>query len=281
MLKRQQKLLVVMINRLASVLPAMSAAISYYAWTKTYRHQRPKRELACYAAADRKAITFAQQKILTYRWGQGPKVLLLHGWNGRATQMFQVVEQLVASGYQVLAIDQPGCGDSEGRHSGLMSIRELIKHLAETEGRFAAIVAHSFGWLAAINAKPDNITDCLIGIAPPSDFHWLLQGFGDYYQLNKPAIRALKVKICQHYNIDDLAEISIAQVGSALRLPGVVIHDETDDKIPVDQIAQIRQAWNNCEIYRTNGLGHTRILYDKNVSQIIVNHIKKYTHANH
>ena len=40
-----------------------------------------------------------------WSWGSGPTVLLVHGWNGRGTQLGAFIEPLVARGYQVVAFD--------------------------------------------------------------------------------------------------------------------------------------------------------------------------------
>src|SRR6218665_1552468 len=57
------------------------------------------------------------QHIQTYRWGDDglPKVVLLHGWGGRATQLGPFIQPLLDAGFQVHALDLPGHGHSAGR----------------------------------------------------------------------------------------------------------------------------------------------------------------------
>ena len=40
-----------------------------------------------------------------WSWGEGPIVLLVHGWNGRATQLGDFVAPLVERGYRVVAYE--------------------------------------------------------------------------------------------------------------------------------------------------------------------------------
>ena len=49
-----------------------------------------------------------------WSWGEGPIVLLVHGWNGRSTQLGGFVSPLVARGHRVVAFDALGHGDSDG-----------------------------------------------------------------------------------------------------------------------------------------------------------------------
>ncbi|MDT1028360.1 alpha/beta hydrolase, partial [Pseudomonas paraeruginosa] len=53
--------------------------------------------------------------LSAWRWGEGPAVLLLHGWGGRPTQFAHLSEQLVGAGYCVFALDAPAHGRSPGR----------------------------------------------------------------------------------------------------------------------------------------------------------------------
>lgn len=273
---KRQVLLIHLINWLSYILPTLAAELSYRIWAKTYRHARPRRELPCYSSANKKTVTVQQKKVVEYHWGEGPKVLILHGWNGRASQFFTIIDTLVQAGYQVVAADQPGCGDSEGQHNGLMLIRELIEK-QERDSKYAAIVAHSFGWLGAINSQPDKLSQCLVGIAPPADFSWLLEIFTSRAGLNGRVYSALKKRVQKNYGINSLDEISIRQIGPQLQLPGLVIFDSEDLKIAESQMKEILQYWPSVEKFQTDGLGHSRILHDKAVAEKILTFIN---HAN-
>jgi len=267
-------------NQLAYVLPSLSAYLSYRDWTKTRRPNRPRREEACYTSAKRSTMQVNHQNIAMYHWGSGPKVLLLHGWNGRASQFYQIIENLVDSGYEVVSFDQPGFGDSDGEHSGLLPIKDVVSYLGKEYGPFESIVAHSFGWLVAINSKPTEITRSLVGIAPPANFNWLIDGYGFLSSLSQPAISALKIFVKNKYNISNLDEISIANLGPLINVPGLIVYDKTDDKIPRTQIDEILDNWPTSSLVLTEGLGHTRLLYDKTVAKKISRFITELRNEN-
>src|SRR5712691_10971637 len=64
--------------------------------------------------------------IAAWDWGEGPTVLLAHGWNGSAAQMTPLVEPLVRSGFYVVAFDQPAHGSSSGRRATAYDFAEAI-----------------------------------------------------------------------------------------------------------------------------------------------------------
>ena len=92
--------------------------------------------------------------IAVYEWGPpgGEVVVLAHGWDGRASQFATLVRELVADGYRVVAFDAPAHGDSPGRATYLLDWVHALQTVQERHGRFAAVVGHSFGGLAALVA---------------------------------------------------------------------------------------------------------------------------------
>ena len=59
-------------------------------------------------------IRFEGGELAVTTWGDGPAVLLMHGWGGARAQMTGFVDPLLAAGYRVVAYDQPAHGESNG-----------------------------------------------------------------------------------------------------------------------------------------------------------------------
>nr|MBA3542137.1 hypothetical protein [Deltaproteobacteria bacterium] len=92
-------------------------------FTSPRRHPRPDREKAILATARPFTVDVALRSprwrghhidVAAWRWGHGPTVLLVHGWEGRGSQLGSFVEPLVAAGLSVVAFDAPAHGDSAG-----------------------------------------------------------------------------------------------------------------------------------------------------------------------
>ncbi|HEX8728518.1 MAG TPA: hypothetical protein VF739_07855, partial [Ktedonobacterales bacterium] len=61
-------------------------------------------------------LTFANG-LVARSFGAGPRVLLVHGWEGRGMNLGMFIAPLTAAGYQVLALDGPAHGESPGEQT--------------------------------------------------------------------------------------------------------------------------------------------------------------------
>jgi len=253
-------------NSVAGVLPSISAKISYQFWTRTRHTQRRAVEQFCLQSAEKSTLSFGHEEVVVYSWGDGPKVLLLHGWNGRATQFFKFIEHLIAHGYGVLAFDAPGHGDSSGNHTSLKQIVQVVEKLFSDYGEFEATIAHSFGFIVAVNAlKIGFQSKALIGVSSPSDYNLLLQSYIINFGLNSKAERAFLELLKKNHQLSSFDELSIHYLAKALTLPCLVVHDENDRQVPIAEAHKIVDSWSGAELYTTNGRGHSRILYNQDV----------------
>ena len=50
-----------------------------------------------------------------YSWGSGPTVLLVHGWEGRGSQLSAFAPALVKAGFRVVAVDMPAMATQHRR----------------------------------------------------------------------------------------------------------------------------------------------------------------------
>lgn len=83
---------------------------------------------------------FVHDKIIhAWKWGQGPAVLMVHGWNGRGAQWCRFVPALVEAGYTAIAIDGPAHGDSTGRFTSYFEFTDTVRTLLT---RFAELNVH-------------------------------------------------------------------------------------------------------------------------------------------
>ncbi|KAI3492570.1 hypothetical protein L1887_42873 [Cichorium endivia] len=113
---------------------------------------------------------------VVYRWGsEGPTVLLAHGWESRASHFGRLIKALVEKGFQVIGFDAPAHGNAAGCQSSIVEFIEIIEQLAQQDGGFDAIVAHSFGGLSVINAVKAGLrTRALVIVGAPTHFSGLV-----------------------------------------------------------------------------------------------------------
>ena len=97
---------------LQAISPALAAQLAAATMFRTRRKPRADWEQRIAERAEHLTVDGPSGDIAVQRWGQGPLVLLVHGWNGRGSQLGSFVEPLLEGGFQVVTFDAPGHGAS-------------------------------------------------------------------------------------------------------------------------------------------------------------------------
>jgi pimeloyl-ACP methyl ester carboxylesterase len=84
--------------------------------------------------------------------GEGPVILLVHGWGGWASRLGAFVRPLVETGRQVVAMDLPAHGSSPGSQTNPFEMAEALLKVAGSAGPIHALISHSFGGLVSLLA---------------------------------------------------------------------------------------------------------------------------------
>jgi pimeloyl-ACP methyl ester carboxylesterase len=203
--------------------------------------------------------------VVGYVWGAGERtVLLVHGWQSRASRFATIGEELVARGYTVVAFDAPGNGDSPGTRTHAYDYVEAIRELARRHGEFEAVIAHSFGAVATfIAARGEVRTKRIVTIAGVHDFASIVRDFGRAVGLGRGGVRRLRESIerwAAARGIDPWREV-VAELDPAdTHTPLLVVHDSGDREVALEQAMQIVEAHTGVvETLITDGLGHNRV----------------------
>src|SRR3954463_12622524 len=139
--------------------PGLAAELAAVAMFRTSRKNPSEWEAGVSAGAERLSVDGPHGPLHVLRWGKGPLVVLVHGWNGRGSQLGAFVEPLVRTGLSVVAFDAPGHGDSRGHRLYLRDLADCIVDVARAVGPLHAIVAHSFGAAAVLLAHQRGAID--------------------------------------------------------------------------------------------------------------------------
>jgi pimeloyl-ACP methyl ester carboxylesterase len=206
------------------------------------------------------------KRVVTYRWGDGARpVLLVHGWQSRASRFAGFVPRLEAAGFSPIGFDAPGHGDSGGRTTTILEYRETIRLLQARYGPFDAAIAHSFGVLAAFLALRGTLNAArLVTIAGVSEMQFLFDEFCRRLALNDLLIPDRRRRIEQDM-FPDTAEnwqrFDATHRREEITPPMLVIHDHNDDTAPITQAHRLKAAYGDqAQLITTAGLGHRKIL---------------------
>jgi pimeloyl-ACP methyl ester carboxylesterase len=211
-------------------------------------------------------------------WGSsGPAVLLMHGWGGARSQMTGFVDPLLFAGYRVVAFDQPGHGQSDGKTTNLLEIAPTMDLIAQREGSFHAILAHSFGTLITSYALVKR------NLPPPARlvyfgaFNQLLESLPRFQVLaglSDEIMDGLRAMIYENFGRDVLDAITNEALVPRINIPALMFHDVADNVTPVEDSRAIARVWKQAQFIETEGLGHRGALQSKSIHEQVVNFLK-------
>ena len=248
----------------------------YRLWFVSPKHPEPQREKRWRESAAFIAVPHRYGPIATYKWGESDKtVLLLHGWSGRGPQMGAFVEPLLARGYQLVAIDAPGHGRTPGNRSSIFRMNAALQAVIEEVGPVEAVITHSFGamLLAYALKHTDFNTNKAVCISSPTTPHFLIDRFCSVMQVDDKVKQHFMRHAEQQYGQDVWDKLSAHKNVQDIRLPALIIHDQDDHDVPSQFGQQLADAWAGSQFHLTRGLGHRRILRNKEVINRVVDYL--------
>jgi len=187
-------------------------------------------------------------------------LLLVHGWESRATQMYGLVPNLLALGYQVVGVDMPAHGHSLGEISHAEVFVQTVLLAQEKLGTFDVVIGHSMGAGASgLALSRGLITKKLVLISGPSSIENVLRNFSKFVGLSKLSTD----KFVDHASElvgKNASEMDAINLKGNIDVPTLIIHDHHDVEVPISESKRMMPKFVNAELYVTQGLGHRKIL---------------------
>jgi pimeloyl-ACP methyl ester carboxylesterase len=198
-------------------------------------------------------------------------VLLVHGWEGRGSQLGAFVDPLVRAGLSVVAFDAPGHGDSPGHRLYLTDLADAIIDVAHTVGPLHAIIAHSFGAPAVLLAHQRGGVNAARNamIAPNALVDAAVAAFARAVALDDRDRAALEHQLASHNGVS-LGALQLDHLVGERDAALLVVHDRDDREVPFVHGERLAAAWREAKLHATEGLGHRRILRDASVIAEVV-----------
>ena len=234
-------------------LPTVAGKWGIKLFFKPRKHQRPVREAQYIKNASIEKIPFQSKyswqednghHYVFYQWGSGPVVLLVHGWEGRGSQMGPFVKSLVNAGYKVVTFDAVAHGDALGKRTNLPEFADIIADIEKTEGGFEAIIGHSLGGVAAAWAISNGVNASkLVTVGSPASMEFIFAEFARQIGATQTSTDQIAWFI-ENFSGRKIDEFSLKNI--------------------------LSEHWANSEFKLTENLGHRRILRDeKTILEII------------
>ena len=209
------------------------------------------------------SLSVGEDRVAGRAWGQGPTVLLAHGWGGHSGQMTSFVEPVVAAGFRAVALDLPGHGESAGSVSSLVHFAAALTRAAALFGPVHGLVAHSVGAAGGTYALSCGlVVERAVFFAPPAGFQSFWARFRAGVGVSQEVLERMLHDAEGWLNVrfDGIAPVDLAPRMTA---PLLVFHDPDDGEVPFEEGAALARLWPGAELRPAGGLGHLRILRDE------------------
>jgi pimeloyl-ACP methyl ester carboxylesterase len=257
---------------LEAVSPELAARFAIRLFTTPVKFKTPKREqkMAAESRQQQVHIHSINKTVNVYSLGNSPKkVLLVHGWSGRGTQLSAIAYSLVERGFETVSFDAPAHGKSTGKTSDMTEFIATIQQLEQQLGPFEYAVGHSLGAMAVLNSikhglkvkkavvigSGDVIEDIMLGF---------IRQLGMKIATGRLMIERFESKFGQTIN-----SYSAYIAAQEVRIPVLMFHDEADRDVHISAAHHIHSHLRDAELVVTQGLGHRKILGNKEVIKYI------------
>ena len=233
------------------------------------------------SASDKKTLSDGEsfslsvngKNVTGWKWGEGPAVMLLHGWGGSGAQFVNFVEPLIAAGFSVVTYDNPAHRHSGGATTNYFEFIETVKAVNKHIGNVEGVVAHSMGSGVAMNlAGQLDETVKFVFISPLYNLSDVLTQYADdaglYKDLFSTIIERLEKKFDRR-----LSDVSPSALAGKMKSEALIIHDENDRVTKINEGELLEKNWDKARLIKTTKLGHNRILKNREVIEQTVTFI--------
>lgn len=271
-------LVIVLSTKLCALIsPKLVTAYAAKLFTTPIKHKIPKRELKMDSESIQKTIEIPSinKKITVYEYGKSDKkILLVHGWSGRGTQLFKIADTLLENRFSVVSFDAPAHGKSEGRSTIMSEFIESILEIDKQYGPFEIAIGHSLGGMSVLNALKNGLAVKKSVVIGSGDIvQDILDDFIFKLKLKSEISTRLRSYFENKYQIK-MDDFSSYRAAKEIEIPVLVIHDKNDPDVPVKAGIHIHENLKNGALFLTEGLGHRKLLGNQAVIRKITEFIQ-------
>ncbi len=241
------------------------------------KFKTPEREKTMEENAQKSMVLIPKlhKEIMVYSYGNSKrKVLLVHGWSGRGTQLYKIADNLLENGFMTISFDGPAHGHSNGKTTMMNEFVTSIMYLEKKYGPFEYAIGHSLGGMAVLNSVKQGLKiDKAISISAGCVITDIIKDFVKKIELKPSIVSKIKKNFYKKFG-EDIDNYSANLAAKSVDIPTLVLHDSDDKDVDVSCAHNIRQNLKQGELLITQGLGHRQILKNGAVIKKIIEFIK-------
>lgn len=196
-----------------------------------------------------------QIEVRVHRRGAGPNAMLVHGWQGRQSDLMGISSLLIDAGYTVWSPDLPGHGVSAGERLSIPLAAAVLHSLEALAGPFALAVGHSIGGACVVQALEQGLSaERIVLLATPTHYgHYvrLMARQAGLEEDEDAILLQLESLIGLHPD-----QIDMARQAANMSRPVLLVHSADDGVVPFDGAKAVASIWPGAEWLLVDGLGH-------------------------
>lgn len=260
-------------NVLQKISISLTVLFAKKLFTTPIKYKIPKREYEMESNTKQELVLIPtiNKEIMVYHYGKSDKkVLLVHGWSGRGTQLVKIADKLIELGYSTISFDAPAHGKSPGKTTLMPEFIASILTLENLFGPFEHAIGHSLGSMSILNALKEGFqVKKAVIIGSGDSVKDIVEDFVSKLKLKPIIANKMRVSFEKKNNMDMESFSSNVAARKIENTPILIIHDKNDDDVPYTASENIHKHLKGSELALTEGLGHRKILGDEKVITII------------
>ena len=271
------KIILLTSKLISFISPKLITLFAAKLFTTPIKHKIPKRELEMDRKSVQKLIPVPaiNKEVVLYQYGKSEKkILLVHGWSGRGTQLFKIADELLKAGYSTISFDAPAHGKSPGKTTIMVDFIATILEIEKQFGPFEAAIGHSLGGMSVLNAIKKGLkVNHAVVIGSGDIVEDIMDDFVAKLELKPSVSTLLRLHFEKKYG-EKMNSYSAFLAAKETTIPVLVIHDNNDPEVPVKAGIHIHEYLKNGELLLTDGLGHRKILGNPKVIERTIQFIQ-------
>ncbi len=247
------------LNTLALFQPEKAGALAFQIFCTPRQGRLREKDSAFLDTADEQQDLYVNDlNVRCYHWrGPGPTVLLVHGWESNAARWQRLIRQLRAKGFDVVAVDGPGHGQSGSRQFNVPLYAQLLAAVVE-HYQPQSLVGHSIGGFASIfllhEGEAPSVRQLAI-LGTPAELVHILDGYQRLLGLSNRVMRGFERVFRRRFG-RSFADFSGPAMVRSLEVEGLIVHDLNDPTVPYADALSYADHWPQARFVTTRSQGH-------------------------
>ena len=261
-------------NVLGFIHPKLIANKGFQLFCSPMCSSLKKHQLEFLETGKHQILDFENEKIQTYKWGNGSKkVLLIHGWASNSFRWKNYVPKLIENDFTVYALDAQAHGMSSGKILNVSLYSDIIDLFFKNNETIDSVISHSIGSFATtywlFQNKINTLKKVIVMGAPENADNF----FAFYKKTLGLTNRTLNIIIEQFVkNLDHKPSyFSTASFAKEIVNKCLIVHDKNDDETNFNYSIKLNKYWKNSQLLLTENLGHN--LKSKDLINTIIKYI--------